>query len=78
MAYSGGQTYVGEWAGGVRSGFGTYTLPDGTTFEGFFEQDLKHGRGTVRRGDGYITSQLWKNGELIVAEAKSTKQSSNN
>lgn len=65
MAYSGGQTYVGEWADGVRSGFGTYALPDGTKFEGCFKHDLKHGPGTLRRGDGDVRSQSWEYGNLI-------------
>lgn len=65
MEYSGGQTYVGEWAEGVRSGFGKYTLPDGTLFEGHFMKDKKHGAGTLHRPDGRVTSQLWENGKLV-------------
>lgn len=65
MAYSDGQTYVGEWADGVRSGFGTYSLPDGTKFEGYFKQDLKHGPGTLRRGDEDVKSQSWEYGNLV-------------
>lgn len=65
MTYSGGQTYVGEWADGVRSGFGTYALPDGTKFEGYFKQGLKHGSITLRRGDGGVRSQLWEYGNLV-------------
>ncbi|CAN0492568.1 unnamed protein product, partial [Hapterophycus canaliculatus] len=64
MVYSSGQTYVGEWADGLRSGFGTYTLADGTVFEGFFRKDRKHGAGTLRRGS-QVTSQVWENGKLV-------------
>lgn len=66
MKYSGGQTYVGEWKHGVRSGFGKYTLPDGTVYEGQFNLDRKHGAGTLRRhGEERATSQLWENGKLV-------------
>lgn len=65
MEYSGGQTYVGEWADGVRSGFGKYTLADGTVFEGQFMKDKKHGAGTLCRPDGRVTGQLWENGKLV-------------
>lgn len=65
MVYSDGQTYVGEWADGVRSGFGTYTLADGTVFEGSFRQDKRHGAGTLRRAEG-VTTQLWENGKLVA------------
>lgn len=65
MAYSSGQTYVGDWAGGVRSGFGTYAFPDGTTFEGNFKQDLKHGVGTIRHVDGTAADQVWEDGKLV-------------
>lgn len=72
MAYSSGHTYVGEWADGVRSGFGTYTLPDGTMFEGYFRRNVKHGPGTLRR-DEDVTIQLWENGQLVPALEKPTE-----
>lgn len=65
MAHISGQTYVGGWAGGVRSGFGTCAFPDGTTFEGYFKQDLKHGVGTLRHADGTATDQVWEHGKLV-------------
>lgn len=65
MSYSGGQMYVGDWADGVRNGFGTYTLPDGTTFKGYFKQDLKDGTGTVRRANDAAVDQLWAEGKLV-------------
>lgn len=68
MTYSGGQTYVGEWEHGVRSGFGKYTLPDGTVYVGHFKRDKKHGAGTLRsRGEDAATAHLWENGELVGA-----------
>lgn len=68
MAYYGGQIYVGEWRDGVRSGFGTYTAPDGSVFEGFYEEDLKHGAGALRGiGDESITCQRWEKGRLVTA-----------
>lgn len=65
MSYIGGQTYVGDWDDGVRSGFGAYTLPDGTIFEGHFKHDLKHGTGTLRSADGEVVFQLWELGKLV-------------
>ncbi|CAN0321749.1 unnamed protein product, partial [Laminaria digitata] len=52
MAHLGGRTYVGEWADGVRNGYGTDTLSNGIIFEGSFKQDKKHGVGTLRSADG--------------------------
>ena len=68
MTYSSGQTYVGEWEHGMRSGFGKYSLPDGTIYEGHFKRDRKHGTGTLRRsGEEGATKQLWENGKLMGA-----------
>lgn len=65
MTYCDGQSYVGDWAEGVRNGFGTCASPDGTTFEGHFKQNVKHGAGTLRRGDAGAVSQLWEDGTLV-------------
>lgn len=67
IAYLGGRTYVGEWADGVRNGYGTDTLSNGTIFEGSFKRDKKHGVGTLRSGDGGVVNQLWEDGKLVAA-----------
>lgn len=64
MDYRDGQTYAGEWVDGFRDGFGTYTS-NGTVFEGYFRRDLRHGEGTLRRGNGVVMRQIWEDGKLV-------------
>lgn len=67
MTYVGDRTHVGEGADGVRNGYGTDTLSNGTIFEGSFKRDKKHGVGALRCGDGGVVNQLWEHGKLVTA-----------
>ena len=39
--------YDGQFSKDKREGYGVKIYPDGTIFEGFWENDQKHGTGTV-------------------------------
>ena len=43
MTLADGSVYVGEYKGGLKDGYGKLTLPDGTSMEGTFTDDLRNG-----------------------------------
>ncbi|XP_050507010.1 MORN repeat-containing protein 4 homolog [Diabrotica virgifera virgifera] len=51
--YNDGTSYVGTWnTEGKRQGEGHLQLPDGTRYDGMFENGLFHGIGVLRFPDG--------------------------
>uniref|UniRef100_A0A1A9ZKI6 MORN repeat-containing protein 5 n=1 Tax=Glossina pallidipes TaxID=7398 RepID=A0A1A9ZKI6_GLOPL len=44
-----GSKYEGYWSSSMKwmDGYGTYTFPDGSTYQGYFKSGKFHGRGTV-------------------------------
>jgi clan AA aspartic protease (TIGR02281 family) len=53
---AGGESYVGAYKDGLRSGQGTYTWADGRTYVGNFRDGLPNGRGvyTLPNGEKYV------------------------
>jgi clan AA aspartic protease (TIGR02281 family) len=53
---SGGESYVGAYKDGLRSGQGTYTWPDGRKYVGAFRDGLPNGRGiyTLPNGETFV------------------------
>jgi hypothetical protein len=45
MYWTDGSVYKGEWHKGLQNGTGILILPDGTTKEGIFENNVYKGRG---------------------------------
>ncbi len=43
--YSDGSVYKGEWANGVREGYGVLYYPNGERYDGGWSHDCKHGEG---------------------------------
>ena len=46
MKWTDGSTYIGEWQRGIQHGYGKIVLADGTTKEGYFENNLYLGPTT--------------------------------
>ena len=40
MLWTDGSMYEGEWEGGIQHGLGRMIFPDGTTKEGYFENNV--------------------------------------
>jgi hypothetical protein len=55
-ALSGGESYVGAYKDGLRSGEGTYSWADGRKYVGSFRDGLPNGRGvyTLPNGEKYV------------------------
>ncbi|SMN11487.1 hypothetical protein SPBRAN_1759 [uncultured Candidatus Thioglobus sp.] len=48
---------------GVYHGYGTYTLANGTRYQGNWENGKEHGQGVLTEANGNTTSGLWVDGE---------------
>ena len=59
----GGGTYEGEWARGLKDGYGCYKSADGTVYEGEYSRDVKCGTGTLRWPDGQVYTGMLLNGK---------------
>ncbi len=83
MRFIDGTTYVGEYKDGMRTGQGTYTLPNGTKYVGEFKDNVFNGQGTYTfpSGDNYVGEFkdgkyngqgifTWLNGQKHVGEFK--------
>ena len=60
----GGRWYEGNWVHGHWTGRGRLSNGDGSHYEGFFQDDLKHGEGTMVWGDGRIFDGVYKYGQM--------------
>jgi len=58
----GGATYLGQWKGTVRHGFGRQRWPDGACFEGQWVEGLSQGRGSFLHSDGCCYVGEWQSG----------------
>jgi len=56
VAFPSGSTYLGEWLGFKRHGFGIMTWPDGSIFKGQFQYNAAEGLGFLihTNGDTYV------------------------
>ncbi|XP_011502548.1 PREDICTED: MORN repeat-containing protein 4, partial [Ceratosolen solmsi marchali] len=51
--YEDGSRYIGDWNNkGLKSGFGSLLLPNGTRYDGSFQNGLYSGLGTITFPDG--------------------------
>lgn len=57
-----GHIYRGEWKAGKRCGYGRLTYPGQEYYEGLWEDDKEHGRGTYRSPDGTLVPRTYING----------------
>ena len=51
MSYSGGETYSGQWLGGLRHGHGTMLSQD-ESYEGDWEYNIAEGKGKLTHANG--------------------------
>lgn len=62
--YDTGEVYVGEAVGAVRSGQGRMEWPQGSFYEGTWENDRACGHGTYQQ-NGATYSGVFKDNELL-------------
>ena len=84
IVYANGDVYEGEFAKGVKSGYGRYSWiaegpMRGATYEGYFENDLKNGKGTLLPISGDRYDGMWQNerrlgNTMMEQQAKSQNQ----
>ena len=58
---------VEGWVGDYRgegAGEGTYVEPNGSVYEGQFQDGRRHLRGTMRYSNGYVYVGEWKHGTI--------------
>ncbi|GMF22429.1 unnamed protein product [Phytophthora lilii] len=75
-----GDTYEGEFADGLRNGFGIFTeCATGSTYEGQWLQDLRHGSGILTSGSkDFIYDGAWENdkrcgyGHCVISGGRET------
>ena len=60
-----GGVYVGEYLDGERSGHGTFTWPNGRSYEGAWRASLRHGQGFVTETGGTERRCAWRWGTLV-------------
>ena len=51
-----------------KNGYNVVRYFDGSRFEGFFKNGIKHGEGKLYLDDGTIQTQMWSDGTLIDSE----------
>lgn len=59
MTYADGTIYTGDFKGIKRDGRGTYLYPDGTKYEGLWEDDCEHGLGRI------VIDGTWLDGKRV-------------
>uniref|UniRef100_A0A7S3P9X8 Uncharacterized protein n=1 Tax=Amphora coffeiformis TaxID=265554 RepID=A0A7S3P9X8_9STRA len=60
----GGRWYEGNWVHGHWTGKGKLSNGDGSHYDGGFQDDLKHGQGTMVWGDGRVFDGIYKHGQM--------------
>lgn len=60
----GGRWYEGNWVHGHWMGEGRLSNGDGSNYEGGFQNDLKHGQGTMRWYDGRVFDGIYDQGQM--------------
>lgn len=48
----------------MKQGYGKYKWPDGTKYEGNFNQDMRDGFGHMMWNDGTEYKGVWKNNKM--------------
>nr|CAH8838972.1 unnamed protein product [Trichobilharzia regenti] len=76
-----GDKYEGKTRNNRLEGFGKYTLPTGTYYEGEMYDGMFHGKGTLHFQNGSKYHATWerghpKNGEIIYADGLKYKEGS--
>lgn len=67
MQYPNGDLYIGEWNQGNKFGIGQFTWKEtGTVYEGFFDNDDLHGKGTMYYLNGDAYTSVWDEGTAIA------------
>jgi len=60
----GGRWYEGNWVHGHWTGKGKLSNGDGSHYDGGFQDDLKHGQGTMVWGDGRVFDGIYNHGQM--------------
>ena len=50
---------------GVKEGQGSYMYGSGDVFEGNYHNNQRHGPGTLKKVDGEIREETWKEDKLV-------------
>jgi hypothetical protein len=67
IEYESGEVYVGEAVGAVRHGQGRMDWPQGSSYEGAWENDRASGQGTYQE-NGASYSGVFKDSELLTGK----------
>ena len=59
-----GDSYVGEWKGGVAEGFGLFIEAKGSRYEGDFVSFVKQGKGTEKFQSGDLYTGQYNKGRF--------------
>ena len=59
--FKSGATYIGQWVGGFRDGFGKQSWPDGACYEGNWKDNRACGQGKFIHIDGDVYEGNWVN-----------------
>jgi len=59
--FSDGASYLGQWVGNLRHGYGTHTWPDGTKYEGQWDHDNASGQGRLKHVEDGVYDGQWRN-----------------
>mmetsp|Transcript_55176 Transcript_55176/g.178863 ORF Transcript_55176/g.178863 Transcript_55176/m.178863 type:complete len:110 (-) Transcript_55176:95-424(-) len=79
--FVGGRVYTGptrratggQWASGHMSGVGKMGFPDGSSYEGCYDMDMKSGQGTFKWPDGRTYRGQWRPGKQHGAGSMSER-----
>ena len=65
VEYNNNHLYTGSLIEGIRHGYGVLVYPDGSSYNGYWENDKEHGEGSLKFSDQKLFSGLWKDGEYF-------------
>jgi hypothetical protein len=65
---NGTSKYIGELKDGIRDGFGSLNLEDGSKYVGEFKGNRYDGKGILSKADGTTIEGIWQKDKLIRSE----------
>ena len=80
LKWNDGSKYIGECTNKHLNGYGVYTFPDKSTYQGYWKKSCKHGMGVLKYNNGniykgdFVNDTISGEGVLIYNVKTNSKQ----